>query len=107
MIRAREPSEALVATYTLRAFKGGGSPQSQNFDNEQAAYAETMRLQKSGSYDAVMLVRVDGKQEKTLFDTTGGAKPKQKRSKLLPILLILAVIVGTLVAFAIVKVRGH
>jgi hypothetical protein len=92
-----------MTLFTLQAFKTGGSLQSISFADEQSAYAETMRLQKSGSFDAVKLVRTDGKSQKVLFDTTGkGAGDAHRRpSKLLPVLLVGAVLMGAAIAFGV------
>ena len=92
-----------MASFTLQAFKAGVAPRSVDFADEQSAYAETMRLQRSGTVDALKLVRT--KDQKVLFDTTKGAEPglpplRVKRSKL-PLLAIVAVILGIGIAFGL------
>lgn len=92
-----------MASFTLQAFKAGVAPRSVDFADEQTAYAETMRLQRSGTVDALKLVRT--KDQKVLFDTTKGAAPglaplRAKRSKL-PLLAVVAVILGIGLAFGL------
>jgi len=98
---SREPS--MAAAFTLQAFKAGAAPRSVEFPDEQTAYAETMRLQKSGMVDSVKLVRT--KDQKVLFDTTNGIEPgapiaREKRSKLLPTLAFVGIALGVALAFA-------
>jgi len=89
----------MAAAFTLQAFKAGSAPRSVEFPDEQTAYAETMRLQKSGSVDSVKLVRT--KDQKVLFDTTKGLEPglKPKRSPLI-LLVFVAIALGVVIAFA-------
>jgi hypothetical protein len=99
-----------MASFTLQAFKSGVAPRSLDFADEQSAYAETMRLQKSGTVDSVKLVRT--KDQKVLFDTTKGvepgiAPPRAKRSKLVPTLVFVAISLGVVIAFAVAFLRGH
>ncbi len=93
-----------MASFTLQAFKAGVAPRSVDFADEKTAYAETMRLQKSGSVDALKLVRI--KDQKVLFDTTKGVEPglaplRAKRSKLLPTLIFVAISAGVVIAFGL------
>ena len=97
-----------MASFVLQAFKAGVAPLSIDFADEQAAYAETMRLQKAGS--VVKLVRT--KDQKILFDTTKGAEPglaapRAKRSKLLPTLVFCAIAAGVAIAFAMAFLNRH
>ncbi len=99
-----------MASFTLQAFKAGVAPRNLDFADEQSAYAETMRLQKSGTVDSVKLVRT--KDQKVLFDTTKGvepgvAPPRAKRSKLVPALVFAAISFGIVIAFAVAFLRGH
>lgn len=97
-----------MASFVLQAFRAGVAPVSIDFADEQSAYAETMRLQKSGA--VVKLVRT--KDKKILFDTTNGAEPglpppRAKRSKLLPTLVFLAISAGVVIAFALAFLNRH
>lgn len=98
-----------MATFTLQAFKAGVAPRSLDFADEQSAYAETMRLQKSGAVDSVKLVRT--KDQKVLFDTTKGIEPgivpRAKRSKLLPTLIFAAIAAGVAIAFGLAFLNRH
>jgi hypothetical protein len=99
-----------MASFTLQAFKAGVAPRSVEFADEQSAYAETMRLQKSGTVDSVKLVRV--KDQKILFDTTKGVEPglapvRKKRSKLLPLLVFGAIALGAVIAFTVAFLNKH
>jgi len=97
-----------MASFVLQAFRAGVAPQSIDFADEQSAYAETMRMQKSGA--VVKLVRT--KDQKVLFDTTKGAEPglapkREKRSKLLPMLVFFAIAAGVAIAFALAFFNRH
>ena len=99
-----------MTSFTLQAFKAGTAPRSVDFADEKSAYAETMRLQKSGTVDSVKLVRT--KDQKILFDTTKGIEPglaprRPKRSKLVPTLVFGAISLGAAIAFALAFLRGH
>jgi hypothetical protein len=92
-----------MAAFTLQSFKAGQAPRSVEFADEQSAYSETMRLQRSGTVDALTLTRV--KDRKVLFDTTNGAPPglallPAKRSKL-PLLAVAAIAMGFVIALAL------
>ncbi|HLZ64931.1 MAG TPA: hypothetical protein VKQ29_01810 [Aliidongia sp.] len=89
-----------MASFTLQAFKAGVAPHTVDFADERSAYAETMRLQKSGTVDSVKLIRT--KDQKVLFDTTKGVVPKirPKRSKA-PMLAVAAVALGAIIAFVL------
>jgi hypothetical protein len=98
----------MASSFVLQAFKAGVAPLSIDFADEQAAYAETMRLQKSGA--VVKLVRT--KDQKVLFDTTKGAEPglpppRAKRSKLLPLLAFAAIAAGVVIAFGMAFLKRH
>jgi hypothetical protein len=97
-----------MASFVLQAFKAGVAPHSIDFADEQSAYAETMRLQKSGA--VVKLVRT--KDQKVLFDTTKGAEPglpppRVKRSKLWPTLIFVAIAAGVAIAFGMAFLHRH
>jgi hypothetical protein len=97
-----------MASFVLQAFKAGVAPLSIDFAAEQSAYAETMRLQKSGA--VVKLVRT--KDQKVLFDTTKGAEPglpppRVKRSKLWPTLIFVAISAGVAIAFGMAFLHRH
>lgn len=99
-----------MTSFVLQAFKAGVAPRSVDFVDEQSAYAETMRLQKSGSVDSVKLVRT--KDQKVLFDTTKGFEPglapqRPKRSKLLPMLIFVAISLGVVIAFGVAFLNRH
>ncbi|HEV2676953.1 MAG TPA: hypothetical protein VGV37_20665 [Aliidongia sp.] len=99
-----------MASFTLQAFKAGVAPRSVEFADEQTAYAETMRLQRSGTVDSLKLVRI--KDQKVLFDTTKGVEAglpplRAKRSKLVPLLVILALVLGIGIAFALALLKRH
>jgi predicted lipoprotein len=94
-----------MASFTLQAFKAGAAPRSFEFADEQTAYAETMRLQRSGSVDALRLVRT--KDQKVLFDTTKGGKLARKKRSKLPLLALAAIVVGIAIAFAGAFLKGH
>jgi hypothetical protein len=95
-----------MASFTLQTFKAGTAPRNFEFADEQSAYAETMRLQKSGTVDALRLMRT--KDQKVLFDTTKATKPAAaaKRSKL-PLLAVAAVAAGIAIAFGIAFLTRH
>ena len=84
-----------MASFTLQTFKAGLASRSLDFADEQSAYAETMRLQKSGTVDSVKLIRV--KDQKVLFDTTRGMA-EARRSRLVPALLSAGVLLGVVLA---------
>jgi hypothetical protein len=93
----------MAAAFTLQAFKAGAALRSVEFPDEKTAYAETMRLQKSGLVDSLKLIRT--KDQKVLFDTTKGVdfsapQAREKRSKLLPTLAFLGIALGVVLAFA-------
>jgi len=97
-----------MASFVLQAFRAGVAPLSIDFADEQAAYAETMRLQKGGA--VVKLMRT--KDQKILFDTTNGAEPglpplRPKRSKLAPALAFVAIAAGIMIAFGMAFFKGH
>jgi hypothetical protein len=97
-----------MASFVLQAFKAGVAPLSIDFADEQSAYAETMRLQKSGA--VVKLVRT--RDQKVLFDTTKGAEPglpppRVKRSKLWPTLIFVAIAAGVAIAFGMAFLNRH
>ncbi len=97
-----------MASFVLQAFKAGVAPLSIDFADEQSAYAETMRMQKSGA--VVKLVRT--KDQKILFDTTKGVEPglapkRAPRSKLLPTLAFVAIAAGVAIAFGMAFLTRH
>ncbi len=97
-----------MASFVLQAFKEGLAPLSMDFSDEQSAYAETMRMQKGGA--VVKLVRT--KDQKILFDTTNGAEPglpppRVKRSKLVPLLVFVAIAAGIAIAFGMAFLKPH